>query len=141
MTSFVQVDYPTEHPGVVRAERAAVALKNAWRQARQGSLLLAAVVAAVMVVANQLVDTWSDGHLLAAWMLMWALAFGALAFLAAPARQVASSIGHGLRRWRAARRQAEEDRKLWDLALQDARVMADISRAMSQSALRDVRYY
>lgn len=141
MTSFVQVNYPTEHPGVVRAERAAAALKSAWRQARQGSLLLAAVVAAVLVVANQLVDTWSDGHLLAAWMLMWALAFGALAFLAAPARELAGSVGRGLRRWRAARRQAEEDRKLWDVAVQDARVMADISRAMSQSALRDVRYY
>ena len=141
MTSFVQVDYPTEHPGAVRAERPAVALKNAWRQARHGSLLLAAVVAAVLVVANQLIDTWSDGHLLAAWMLMWALAFGALAFLAAPAREVANNVGAALRRWRATRRQAEEDRKLWDLALQDARVMADISRAMSQSALRDVRYY
>lgn len=141
MTSFVQIDYPTEHPGVVRAERAAATLKQAWRQARQGSLLLAAVVAAVLVVANQLVDTWSDGHLLAAWMLMWAVAFGALALLAAPARQAATALAQALRRWRGARRQAAEDRKLWDLALQDARVMADISRAMSQHALRDVRYY
>ena len=125
----------------MRAERAIATLKHAWRHAREGSLLLAAVVAAVLVIANQIVDTWSDGHLLAAWILMWALAFGAMALLAAPARQAAVAVGQALRQWRASRRQAAEDRKLWDLALKDARVMADISRAMSQSALRDVRYY
>ena len=40
-----------------------------------------------------------------------------------------------------ARRQAEADAKLWDLALTDARVMADISRAMSKDAARDIRAY
>jgi hypothetical protein len=36
--------------------------------------------------------------------------------------------------WCEAHRQREEDRKLWNLALTDARVMADLSRAMSQDA-------
>lgn len=54
-------------------------------------------------------------------------------------------IGNPLRaavgRWAAARKQRAEDRKLWDLALTDARVMADLSRAMSQEAVSFHRYY
>jgi hypothetical protein len=30
--------------------------------------LLSAVVAALLVVANQVVDTWTEGHLLMAWI-------------------------------------------------------------------------
>ncbi|HEX2544446.1 MAG TPA: hypothetical protein VHL79_06190 [Ramlibacter sp.] len=41
----------------------------------------------------------------------------------------------------AARKQRREDEKLWDIALTDARVMADLSRAMSKDAQRDVRGY
>ena len=56
MTSFAHVDYPTEHPGVVRAENAAAAIKDIAHNfdgARgAASLLLAAVVSALMVVAN-----------------------------------------------------------------------------------------
>ena len=48
MTSFVHVDYPTEHPGVVRAENAVAALKGVasnFDGARgAATLLLAAVV-------------------------------------------------------------------------------------------------
>ena len=40
--------------------------------------------------------------------------------------------------WSAARKQRAEDEKLWNLALTDARIMADLSRAMSQDA--KVRY-
>ena len=43
--------------------------------------------------------------------------------------------------WTAARKQRAEDEKLWSLALTDARIMADLSRAMSQDALRDSRGY
>ena len=43
--------------------------------------------------------------------------------------------------WSAARKQRREDEKLWNLALSDARIMADLSRAMSQDALRDSRGY
>ena len=43
--------------------------------------------------------------------------------------------------WRIARKQAEEDRQFWAVALSDARVMTDLSRAMSADASRDVRGY
>ena len=142
MTSFVHLDYSTEHPGVVRAERAAHSLKRLAARAGNGaSLLLAAVVSALLVVANQVVDTWTEGHLLAAWIVLWLIAFAALALLAMPARRTVRNVGQGLRAWRVARRQAAADRRLWDVALTDARVMADISRAMSADAVRDVRGY
>ena len=136
MTSFVHVDHPAEHPGVVRAERAIEILSHAahtFSGARgAATLLLAAIVAALLVVANQVIDTWTEGHLLAAWIVMWTVAFAALALLASPARRASLGLSTGLRRWAAARRQAAEDEKLWQVALTDARVMADISRAMSQ---------
>ena len=145
MTSFVHVDHPTQHPGIVRAERVAESVKNL--AGRLGgtraiaTLLLAAIVAAVVVVANEVVDTWTEGHLMAAWILMWTVGFAALALLAEPARRVAAALRAGLKAWAAARRQAAQDEKLWDLALTDARVMAEISRAMSADAARDVRGY
>lgn len=145
MTSFVHVDYPVEHPGVARAERVIGNIQQAARSfdaTRAGaSLLLAAIVAALMVVANQVIDTWTEGHLLAAWIVMWLVAFAAIALFAAPAKRAAKALRAGMQRWAAARRQAAEDQKLWDLAMTDARVMADISRAMSASALRDLKTY
>src|SRR6187399_1954787 len=120
MTSFAHVDHPTEHPGVMRAERLAEAVAKAARNfdgTRAGaSMLLAAIVAALMVVANQVIDTWTEGHLLAAWIVMWAVAFGALALLAAPARQTAKAVRSGLVRWAAARKQAAADEQLWQVA-------------------------
>jgi hypothetical protein len=145
MTSFVHVDHPTQHPGIVRAERAAESVKNL--ASRLGgtraiaTVLLAAIVAAVVVVANEVVDTWTEGHLMAAWILMWTVGFAALALLAAPARRVAAAVRAGLKAWAASRRQAAQDEKLWNVALTDARVMAEISRAMSADAARDVRGY
>ena len=145
MTSYAHVNYPAEHPGVVRAERVAKSMRQAARGfdgARAGaSLLLAAIVASLMVVANQVIDTWTEGHLLGAWIVMWAVAFAALALFAAPAKRASGSLRTAMKRWAAARKQAAEDEQLWSLALTDARVMADISRAMSADALRDTKAY
>jgi hypothetical protein len=145
MATFVHVDHPVEHPGVVRAERVIGSIREVARRfdatRAAASLLLAAIVAALMVVANQVIDTWTEGHLLAAWIVMWAVAFAAIALFAAPARRAAGAVRAGARRWAAARRQAAQDQKLWEIALTDARVMADISRAMSADALRDVKGY
>jgi hypothetical protein len=58
----------------------------------------------------------------------------ALALLGSPFRR-------GYDRWAEARRQAREDDKLWNLALTDARVMADLSRAMGAEALHDIKRY
>jgi hypothetical protein len=145
MTSFVHVDHPTEHPGVVRAERVVEnvkALAARFDSARAtATLLLAAIVAALMVVANQVIDTWSDGHLLAAWIVMWAVAFAALGLMARPAKRLAFGLRSFMKGRAARHRQAAQDEKLWSIALTDARVMADIGRAMSADASRETRRY
>lgn len=145
MSSFIQIDYRTEHPGVARAENAFASLKGAFTHfsgARAGaSLLLAALVASLMVVANQVIDTWGEGHLLAAWMVLWMVAFVALALLAGPARGVAASLRAQYGRWAEALRRQEEDERTWNAALHDARIMADLSRAMNGMAVDNIRRY
>ena len=145
MTSFVHTEYPLQHPGVVRAEQAAQTfshLVKGFNGARgAATLLLSAVVAALLVIANQVVETWTEGHLLMAWIIMWTIAFTAIALLAAPARNAGSVLRTVLRAWSASRRQSMEDDKLWAIALSDARVMADISRAMTPHASREVRSF
>lgn len=64
-----------------------------------------------------------------------------LAFIGAPVTGFAAKARTRLADLAAARRQRREDDKLWSIALSDARVMADLSRAMSRDALRDVRAY
>lgn len=144
MTSFAHVAYPTQHPAVVRAERAVEAVRTIAQRMNSApaaaSLLLAAIVSALLVVANQVVDTWTDGHLLAAWVVMWTVAFAALALFAAPIRRVSAGLQRWFKRQALKRRQAAEDAKLWRLAQQDSRMMADLSRAASSAALvRDLK--
>ena len=143
MTSFVHVDHPTQHPGIVRAERVAESVRSLAGRLDGtraiATMLLAAVVASAVVIANEVVDTWTEGHLMAAWLLMWTVGFAALALMAAPARRAAAALRAGVKSWSAARRQSAQDERFWNVALTDARVMAEISRAMSADAARDVR--
>lgn len=138
MTSFVHTDYPTSHPGVDRIESAA-ALIQSVAKSLSGSrglstLLLAAMVSALLVVANEVIDTVSEGHLFAAWIGLWMIAFAALALFAAPARQLSNTLRDSWAAWAVTRKAAAADERMWSIALQDARVMADIKAAMSRSA-------
>lgn len=137
MTSFVHTEYPTQHPGVARIENA-VAAARLWRQGFDGTrslatMLLAAMVAALVVVADQLVDTWADGHLLAAWMVLWLIGFAAMALLAGTARKAAMKAVAALDAWsqRVARQRA--DARLMELAQRDPRVMADLQAAIGRA--------
>jgi hypothetical protein len=145
VSRFIQVEYPRTHAGVARFERVFHAIGDTVRgfDGARGTatLLLAAVVSALLVVANEVVDTWTEGHLLAAWVALWAIGFAALALFAAPARSLGKRVRSGFKAWAAARKQAEADDRLWNAALNDARIMADLSRAMSADALRDTKAY
>jgi len=145
MTSFAHVDYPTEHLGVVRAENAAAALKRAATQfdsARgAATLLLAAVVSALLVVAHQVVDTWTEGHLLAAWMVLWLVAFAALALLTSPARRASAALRIASQSFAESRRRAAEDDRTWQVAMKDPRIMAELNHAMGIATVSDIRKY
>lgn len=141
MTTFVQANYPTEHQAIERMERSAQFFRRTWRRTARGTMVLAAVIAAALVLANQVVDNLTDGHLLAGWIVMWLVAFGVIALFAEPARGVAQHLSALAKAWRARRAQAAEDRQLWKMAQQDARVMADISRGMDRRSSFDAKFY
>jgi hypothetical protein len=136
--SFIHLDYPRSHPGADRLERTVAAAgrvatrlrKNLSASRGLAAVLLAAMAATLLVVTDQLVDIWADGHLLAAWMLTWAVGFFALALLAPAARSLAGRAIQGLDSWSSnvARRHADE--RLLALARKDPRVMADIRAAV-----------
>lgn len=137
MTSFVHTNYPTQHPGVVRFESLIAAAGQFRREFDStkslAAMLLAAMVAALVVAADQLVDTWADGHLLAAWVTLWVVAFAALALLATTTRQLASGVVASLSAWSYRAARARSDERLWALAQKDPRVLADLQAAMTRS--------
>jgi hypothetical protein len=97
-------------------------------------MLLAAAMAALLVVADQLIDTWADGHLLAAWVALWTVTFGALALLAPPLRQLAASTAGGIVQRVAGMRAAREEARMWELASHDPRVLEEIQAAIARHA-------
>ena len=136
MTSFVHLEYSREHPGVARLE-ASLEAANRLRKGFSGTrglatLLLSAMVAAVMVVADQLMTSVTEGRLLVMWVAMWLVGFAALALFAGTARDVASSLKTGLDSWSHRLAKARADERLWSLAKKDARVMADLLAARSR---------
>ena len=145
MSHFAHIDPLTQHAGVMRAENAAAALQHATKDfgtARgAATLLLAAIVSALLVVANQVIDTWTEGHLLAAWMVMWLVAFTGLALLSAPTRRAAMALRASVRARAERRRLAAQDDRTWQVALSDPRIMVELNRAMGVAAVDHLRSY
>ena len=142
MTSFIQPSFPTVHPGVARAESVVVAARNAYKNfdSTKGlsAMLLAAVVSALVVAADQMVDTWAEGHLLAAWVIVWAVGFAAMALFAGSARRLATRVVAALDAWSLRQARAHADQRLWATALSDPRIMADLQVAMGRADAADV---
>ena len=101
MTSFVNTTHSLEHTGVVRVQRAAVFLQ---------------ATAADLTGSQRL-------------PLVASLRAG-LRMLVGFARRTAVTLRAGHRDWVQSRKQAAEDERTWNAALKDARIMADLSRAM-----------
>lgn len=97
------------------------------------ALLLAGVVAAMVLVADHLVNTWADGHLFLAWVMLWVIVFAGFALFADTARAVARRTLAGLDRWAAARAQIRAEERLWDIARADPRLMAELVQARSRA--------
>lgn len=133
MTRFVHLDSPQQHPGVARVEDALVRLRSLkaavlnWNGARgAATLLLLVVVSALLVVASQVVETWTEGHLLAAWLVMWVVVFAATALLTMPARRLGAVLRTRLQAWSLRRRLAAEDAQFLQVARHDHRLMAEL---------------
>ena len=142
MTSFVHVDTPATHPGVVRAE----AVIERVRSARRGfdgarglaALLLAAIVSSLLVVADRLMSTSEEGGLLVAWVVLWGVAFVAIALFASTARAVATravASARGAARRRAA---ARADEQFMAYAKHDPRILRDLQAISTRQEVAEV---
>ena len=136
MTSFIQPSYPAHHLGVDRFEAAALAVRGLRRgfDSTKGlsAMLLAAMVSSLVVVADQLMDTWADGHMLVAWVALWLVGFAAVAVFAGAARKLAVTAVSALDAWSQRVARARSDARLWAIAQSDPRVMADLNAARSR---------
>lgn len=96
------------------------------------SLMLAAGVAALVVLVDQMMDSWAETHVLASWLALWAVAAVAIAVLRGVTRALAQNLMNGLDAWAAhvARRRADE--RLWAMAQTDSRLMCDLQTAMDR---------
>ena len=140
MTSFINVKYSAQHHGADRVESAI----DAALQARQdfsgmrglSTLLLSAMVAAIMLVAYQVMDSVAEGHLLLMWIALWAVAFAALVLFAGVARKMAAAVKTSLDAWSFRLAEARADQRLWAMAKEDPRVMTDLQAAMMRDESR-----
>ncbi len=89
-------------------------------------LFLAALVAAMVVLADRLISTWADEHLFLAWVLLWVVVFASLALFADAARVMARRAGAKLDRWSRSRAEARAEARMWDIARSDPRVMQEL---------------
>jgi hypothetical protein len=96
------------------------------------ALLLGAMVSAMVVVADQLIETWVDGHLMVAWVALWLVSFTVLALFAGSAHKLSNSVVDALDAMakRRARKRAED--LMWLMAQSDPRLMADLQGAMAR---------
>ena len=130
------------NPGVSATSTSARSAYPVLRLPKTPVVFAAAVlVASVMLVPAELLESGADDHLLMVWLAVWTVVFAVLSVLATPFTLLVQDLMADVAAWRIARKQAEEDREFWAVALSDARVMNDLSRAMSADASRDVRGY
>jgi hypothetical protein len=97
------------------------------------ALLLAAVVAALVVVADQVIESWVDGHVFLAWVLLWAVVFAATLVFAGTARRMGMRAMAVLNRWSMAAAQRRAEARMWEIAKTDPRVMSELVAAQQRA--------
>jgi hypothetical protein len=137
MISFMNPHFSQTHPGVGRLERVIQAAQAtvAFIDSAKGlaTLLLAAIVATMMVVANEIIETWTDGHLLMAWIVLWVVAFSMLAIFSQPIKALVDDVSRQWAHWREMRQSRAQDARMWEVAQHDPRLMSEIRCAMQRS--------
>ncbi|MBA4267334.1 MAG: hypothetical protein C0453_19840 [Comamonadaceae bacterium] len=93
-------------------------------------MLLAAVISAMVVLADRLINTWVDGHLFLAWVALWVVVFAGMALFAGTARTIAQRTVRSLDGWSQTIAQARADARLWNIAQSDPRLMQELQQAV-----------
>ncbi len=97
------------------------------------SLLLAAGVSALVVMADQLLESWAERHEIAAWLVLWGVAVAAIVLLRGITRMAARHAMGALDQWSAGMAKRRADERLWSMAQTDPRLMADLQAALDRS--------
>jgi hypothetical protein len=98
------------------------------------TMLLAAAVAALVVLADQMIGTWADGHLFLGWVALWVVIFAGSALFAGTARRLAQATLCSLDSWSRSLAEARAEARLWDLARTDPRLKAELMQARARDA-------
>ncbi len=140
MSTYAPVNAVNKSPAAA-SERGVYTPKSTSGEARGlATLLLAAVVAALVVVADRVIDTWADGHLLLAWVMLWAVVFAGSALFAGTARRVAIRTLKGLDNWSRKVAESRAEARLWELAKRDPALMSDLMAAKSRQSVEPQDY-
>jgi uncharacterized membrane-anchored protein len=126
MTTFVNLSYTTSHPGVTRFERAFTSGKSVVQRLQQESTYAAAllVFGALSLIASiyDIVDASQEGQELGAWVVLWtAILVGLMGFAKYCKRQFVAWL------------KADREARMWNSALTDYRVLADLRCAQDRS--------
>jgi hypothetical protein len=98
------------------------------------NLLLAAGVASLVVAFDQMIDSWAESHLVAAWLALWAVAVLAIWVLRGLTRHLAQNLMTGLDAWSAHVARSRADERLWSMAQTDPRLMSELQVAMDRAS-------
>lgn len=93
------------------------------------ALMLAAMVSALVVLAEQMIGSWTDEHLFFGWLALWLVILAGTALFAAPARHLARRALSSLKGWAQTLAEARAEQQLWHAAHRDPRLMADLMHA------------
>ena len=126
MTTFVNLSYTTKHPGITRFERAYVSGKNLVQRLQHESTYAAVLLmfGALSLIASiyDIVEASQEGQELGAWVVLWAAILLSLV-----------AFGKYSKRQFMAWLKADGEARMWDNALTDHRVLADIRCAKDRS--------
>jgi hypothetical protein len=125
MTTFVKLNYATHHPGVARLERLYAWLSHLTQRLQQESVYAATLLmfGALSLIASiyDIVNASPEGQELGAWVVLWTAVLVGLA-----------GFGNYCKRQVQAWIKADQEARMWDTALTDYRVLADIRAAHSR---------
>lgn len=130
MSTFIQVNTANEHAGIDRATsilgRIGAVRRTFSSASGLAALLLAAIVASMLVVADRIMSVNDEGGLLMAWVVLWGVAFVGLALFAGSARRLAIHALHSLRDGAERRARAREDAEMLASARHDGRMLSEL---------------
>ena len=133
-------NFTQQYGSAYRLEAPVTVVKKPARQGLSGSrglfaVLFSALTAAALVVSYEVMDSAEESHLLIMWMALWYVAFAALAMLGGTARRMSQRLKANVDQWFRQAANKRADQRLWNSALSDPRLMADLQAALLKQSV------